>query len=663
MARARRNASDRPDWPELSWALGGAEVLLSLLALRLAEPSGFLPPGTCAALAQLAPGELRLALGDRARALRRATGSTLPPWTLSLAPGEQATRAAAELLGMQAPGLDQLSLAAEALRIADLGARGRREAGLYYTPPAVAEQVVALALEHGSIAPDALPSVVDPCAGAGIFLAAAARALAPRAGRARAALACSGADLDAAALRTARAQVVLCAGPAPAAALAGASMKRRDSLRSAGPPADLLVSNPPYGRLADEGERAFLARALPGLRGGEIDRYAAFLLRSLALVRPGGTAALLIPDTWMTNARARALRAAVLDAAEIAAVADLGKPFPAAKDTRVQALVLVRRLRRARPPRPAFTARLEGDRLVPLEALPESALRASVAAGFRPYRSRAEGLLCAAMERGSLPLGEVCAVGYGLRTGDNAAHVARRRPEPGEVALCGGEDVVPFALRWRPKALARATPALAALAARQLGQERIAVQRIRTNSGLPWARWLEAAPAAPGQICLDSLSTLACASDDLRWALLAWIHSVAVNRYHRLRTTDVNVKPSALRELPVPRALLDPAEAAALAELSRARAEEARRALAAGGAAAAGRGLREVAAAPALERAIDRRVYALYGLPEEAVEESERGFWGPRFEAERARLPPGAAGSSAAMSDPARRVASSGRSP
>jgi hypothetical protein len=189
--------------------------------------------------------------------------------------------------------------------------------------------------------------------------------------------------------------------------------------------------------------------------------------------------------------------------------------------------------------------------------------------------------------------------------------VARRAPRPGEVGLVGGEDIVPYALRWRPKALLDPAP-LARLAERQLGTPRIAVQRIRTNAASPWARWLEAAPVGGDRVCLDSLSTLSCRDGERLWALLAFIQSVPLQRYHRLRTTDVNVKPSALRELPVPRALLDdPAE---LAQLARERA---------------------AAATPALAHAFDRRidacVYALFGISEELVRAAERGFWGERY--------------------------------
>lgn len=480
-----------------------------------------------------------------------------------------------------------------------LGNALRRKAGLYYTPPELAAQVVALALRYGG------GSVLDPCAGAGAFLLAARRAGVRD---------LRGMDLDAAALRVAR-------RVAP-----GAWLKRADALLFTPAPADLVVSNPPYGHVAGARERARLLRQFPALRGGEIDRYAAFLLRAVELVRPGGVAALLVPDTWMFLARAGPLREAVLERAEIAAIVDLGKPFASAKDTRVQAVVLQRRPARRRA---AFVGR-GAEALAPVG---REELLAGARRGWFVYRTAAERALCAAMEARAVPLGAACAVGYGMRTGANARHVARRAPAESELGLIGGEDIVPYALRWRPKALVDGA-SLRPLVERQVGVPRVAVQRIRTNSQAPWARWLEAAPVPAERVCLDSLSTLA-APADLLWALLALVQSVAMQRYHRLRTTDVNVKPSALRELPVPRALVDaPAASVQLAAMARERAavegmSDPRGILITGG--ALGAPLLEDRRAHLLDRRIDAAVYALFRLDRKAVEAAERGFWADRF--------------------------------
>src|SRR6267378_2121654 len=127
--------------------------------------------------------------------LSARTGGALPPWPL---PRQTFGKVARALLAGPAPEPDRappwageggsaraaagparfsfsLCAAAEELFALRLGAHGRRSAGLYYTPPAVAAEVVALALRHGS---SRSPSrVLDPCAGAGAFLCAAAAAL------------------------------------------------------------------------------------------------------------------------------------------------------------------------------------------------------------------------------------------------------------------------------------------------------------------------------------------------------------------------------------------------------------------------------------------------------------------------------------------------------
>src|SRR4051794_742722 len=126
----------------------------------------------------------------------------------------------------------------------------------------------------------------------------------------------------------------------------------------------------------------------------------------------------------MTNARARALRCAVLDSAEIAAVADLGKPFAAAKDTRVQAVILVRRRR------PAARATRVFRGTTPLAEVAESDLREKAERGWQIYRHPVESRLCDGREGVSRPLAQVCEVGYGCApaTMPASSHGARRGP-------------------------------------------------------------------------------------------------------------------------------------------------------------------------------------------------------------------------------------------
>lgn len=548
----------------------------------------------------------------------------------------EARRSVEVLLEQKAP-VEVLPLVYEALRAESRGTAHRKERGVFYTPPGLAAQVVELAFAHGGL-PDR-PRVYDCCAGAGVFLIAAARAMAARGVPiGEAVQLCAGSDLDPNALEVARTALGLLGNvlPEPPDArgiwLAPLDALREHPSRAGLGPIDLLITNPPYGHAQAGRPRASLLRKFPELKGSEIDLYAAFILRSLELVRPGGIAALLVPDTWMTNARAAALRESVLARAELLCVSDLGKPFAAAKDTRVQAIVLRRRQKISlhaneidlhindicASPILAFRG------LTQLASLDEKTLREQARRGWQPYRSAGERALCEAMERASVPLEQLCRVGYGLRTGNNPRHVARAEKPRESHALVGGEEIEPFHLKPTQKWLRDPTPELRKLVAKQLGHPRVAIQRIRTNAAVPWARWLEAAWVTEELICLDSLSTLATSSDqeDLLWALLALVGSVAMNRYHRLQTTDVNVKPSQLRTLPAPRLLATRDERTNIVTLSKKRAAE-----------------RDPRLAHQLERTIDREVYALYALDDSLIDECEQTFWGERFAAERALLP------------------------
>ncbi|MBI5543785.1 MAG: BREX-6 system adenine-specific DNA-methyltransferase PglX [Deltaproteobacteria bacterium] len=83
----------------------------------------------------------------------------------------------------------------------------------------------------------------------------------------------------------------------------------------------LLLANPPYqsaDRLADSN---YLESHYSG---GHADIYAAFLLRSLEFIRPGGLVAMVAMRGWMFLAQYKALRARVLAASDVRSMADLG---------------------------------------------------------------------------------------------------------------------------------------------------------------------------------------------------------------------------------------------------------------------------------------------------------------------------------------------------
>jgi methylase of polypeptide subunit release factors len=460
----------------------------------------------------------------------------------------------------------------------------RKSGGVFYTPPSIIEAML-----------DRLPATgewLDPAAGAGAFLIALARRFGNTILRRLRAY-----DIDSGALDVAALALEAALGKE---ARAGIALWRRtrahtiDFLRTPHPSdrPDVIIGNPPYGLGGGE-DLASLFSAL----GGEIDLYACFLARSLQAVRPGGTVALLVPDTWLTNTRSIGLRS-LLSEHGLCRIVDFGKPFADAKDTRVHAVFAS-----------AGSAKCEveatrQDRIVPMSSVSRRGLSESTSRGWFLYRTTGERKACRVIE--SAPrLGASYDVIYGLRTGDNARHVMSGDGTP---RLVAGRDLEAYDRRVAPRYL-RDPGSFSTNLARQSGRWKLGVQRIRTNSTTSWRRWVEAAPVRPEEIGLDSLTLIADRTTGEKGEpsnallhLLGVLNSSFLNRWYRLTFTDVNVKPVYLAGIPVP-----PVDSH-IAELVRRRLQR------------PGDG--------ELERSIDRLVAHAYGLSESEIACLEEEFWG-----------------------------------
>ncbi len=487
---------------------------------------------------------------------------------------------------------------------ARVAAPDRKSRGVFYTPPAAVDVALDATLD-GALEACGDPTrlrVLDPAAGAGAFLLGAhARVAALLAARgtprpwATALAALHGIDLDPDALQVAAQALLLQASVDRPTEIEARNLRKclvvADALEATlhVPRAHLVVGNPPYGTNGAQARMRLSAR-FPTL-SGEIDRFSAFTLRALELCAPHGTVALVLPDTWLTSRAGTGLRVSITAHAAVLSVHDLGKAFRTAKDTRVHVLAL-------RNGSEALDATIWSDGKS-ARYVSQRSLAAQAERGWWLYRTDTEQLLC---ERLALmpTLGDRHRVFYGLRTGDNGRFVSR---ESGLLPLIGGEDVQPFLLRKRPKWLT----AIASKHRKNLERQRalrVVVQRIRTNSARPSARWIEAAPALNGEVCLDSLSYLVAASAENAFALTAWLCSAPINRLYKLHYTDVNVRPTTLSTLPVPHDL------ERLGVLGRERANA------------------SFEDAIQLERAIDAEVYRQLGCTSTEVETIECGYWG-----------------------------------
>ncbi len=182
-------------------------------------------------------------------------------------------------------GADLLGLAHEAL----LAPVDRRARGADYTPPALADRLVAITL---SGSPD---RVLDPACGGGAFLLAAGRALdlPPRESVRR----LFGVDIDPLAADVARAATALWSGGTPA------EVTVADFLVEGASGADVVVGNPPF-------RSPLRAGGTPGPRA-YTDISGRFLLKALDVVGPGGRVGLIQPQSVLAARDAAPVRAAV----------------------------------------------------------------------------------------------------------------------------------------------------------------------------------------------------------------------------------------------------------------------------------------------------------------------------------------------------------------
>lgn len=225
--------------------------------------------------------------------------------------------------------------------------RGR---GAFFTPPALARFVVEETLRPWAAQPPATLRVLDPACGDGRFLAVAAGWAARHLPATE--LTLLGIERDARTLEVARAQLARL--PAELAARCRVELVQGEALLGAAPPSpvDAVVGNPPYIRSIHLRARdpelwAALRQRFAATSHGEWDLYAPFIERTLAWLRPGGRAGLVVPSRWLTAAFAARLREAV--ASSVAAIVDFGALQLFEGATTYASVVVLERERAAAP--------------------------------------------------------------------------------------------------------------------------------------------------------------------------------------------------------------------------------------------------------------------------------------------------------------------------
>lgn len=303
--RAAQTASPAPAGREgVRRELSQARLLAKVWSATLPDPTRELSAAAFACRALLAFATARGLPGDSCPALGGLPGPLdEPAMTLATTAGETAAR----LPLLEA--LHQLTSLYPAL----LPAKERSARGAFYTPPALAQRLLAQAQAAGT--DWARARVLDPAAGGGIFLLHAAERMIAALGECEPVFALShigsrlsGFEIDphAAALAQGAIEIFL-AGLAHRAGRAVPQIVTcGDTLSLAPDPVfDLVIGNPPYGRVTLAPDlRARYARGLYG----HANLYGVFTDAALRWTRPQGLVAFLTPPSFLGGQYYSALR-------------------------------------------------------------------------------------------------------------------------------------------------------------------------------------------------------------------------------------------------------------------------------------------------------------------------------------------------------------------
>jgi len=370
---------------------------------------------------------------------------------------------------------------------------------------------------------------------------------------------------------------------------------------------DVVIGNPPYGVSIKKIENPVLANQFKEILKGEVESYILFYYKGLKVLNSNGFLSFITPDSWFTNKGAAPFRKYLSTNHSIKDVFDIYKPFDAAKDTRVHTvLISVKQnnsditVKQVHPQNTEFVYRNY--------SIPSNVISDFLDAEWRFYISEKERKIFKKMESISETLEALYNIKYGLRTGENDKYISEIKSE---YPIIAGADIASlYEIKWKPKYLKRIDGLPESYFKDEFTDKKIIIQYVRTNSLNINARWIEAAYVEGNYIPLNSLNYVFEKFKDFSLLYsLALLNSFLLNKYYRAYYTDVNVKPTYLSQLPIPKISLQKQEP------FRERVEKILLLK------------KKNQSTTTLEKEIDVLVYKLYELSYDEVKIIDTGFW------------------------------------
>lgn len=207
----------------------------------------------------------------------------------------------------------------------------RKELSAYFTPPALTAATIAVASRY--IISKKYPKILDPACGGGAFLVPLARSIAKahvQSGLSPA-LACArtleqlhGIELDEGLATLSRRLLAAMLSKEFGFALGRESrsvIRRANTLESnLEERFDLVVGNPPYGRIGSRLTPAALLTAGRANYGGHTNFYSLFLMKALDWVKPGGGLVFILPTSFVAGPYFSGLRQEIIQRAEVISI-------------------------------------------------------------------------------------------------------------------------------------------------------------------------------------------------------------------------------------------------------------------------------------------------------------------------------------------------------
>ncbi len=249
---------------------------------------------------------------------------------------------------------------------------------------------------------------------------------------------------------------------------------------------DCVIGNPPWGSLITQQEKEYLGAKYVNRRG-EAESHLFFIEQALNLARNRGLVGFITPNTWLSVLNSQELRHYLLRRATFAEIAELSKYIFAEAPDIVPILVflenrpcqcgscLVRRSTVIKIDASNFATAMRSCRI------DQQRWNGAVASTINLALTDTVLDILRKAARGSVNLGTVAEVVYGIKTGDNETFVSHQHSAVHTKKALKTGELARFSLRWAGLYL-NWSPSLAGYRVRDVEVPKIVVQYIRKVS-------------------------------------------------------------------------------------------------------------------------------------------------------------------------------------